>query len=202
MNSTPIRLIFLSFVTLLGACAARGGDAPAAPAPAGLEQRIEAVLPQTNPDVLYYVGAAELSGQRERFDLAAELYAKAAELSDDPQIAAQALKTAAYANNEALTLRGAERWLELEPNHPEPHRVSALLYLRRGDAEAAWTHLAVILDREPSLERWQAIVKMLARSCETTMLVTPRVSLSSRMRVSTRRALTGSRLVVGSSNRT
>lgn len=47
-----------------------------------------------------------------------------------------------------------------------------------------------------------AMPKMLTRSCETTTQVTPSRSLSSRMRASTRRALTGSRLVVGSSKST
>jgi tetratricopeptide (TPR) repeat protein len=169
MPNKSVLLVLLALI--LSACATDGGmkDGPSAPMPEVLEQDTRARLPHTNPDVLYYVGAAEIAGMRAEADrdpelrsLAADYYARAAAISEDPAIAAQALKVAAFANSEELTLQGVDRWLALQPDNLEPHRYAAILHLRRGDVETAWKHVAIILERNRSPEAWGAVGKMIA----------------------------------------
>ncbi len=154
---------------LLGAgCASTADQAGSALDPPPSSEAPEAVIgPQSpvgriDPDVIYYVGAAEILGQREQFFESARYYRRAAELSDDPEIAARALRVAAFANDEALTLAGVERWLELDSVNPEPHRFAAIIYLRRGDVEGVWEHLPRLLVDPTQPEAWQAIGQMLA----------------------------------------
>jgi tetratricopeptide (TPR) repeat protein len=162
----------ISVVLALAGCASAGDASPPAPMPRQLEEQVEQVMPHIDPDVVYFVGAAELAGLRDQLQLSAQLYAKAAEISSDPAIAEQAVKVAAYANEQELTIIGVNRWLALRPDHPEPHRVASVLHLRRGDAEQAWVHLKAILDLEPPVEAWAGIVKMLGANPDRDVALT------------------------------
>ena len=158
------RLVLLTLLaSLLGACASRQPGPPGVDVPAPEEFSAEtSPLRHINPEVIYYVGAAEILGQREMFAESAEYYRKAAQISDDPQIAARAVKVAAFVDDENLTLDGVQRWIELDAADPEPHRYAAILFLRRGEAARAWEHVEAILQLADTPEAWQAIGKMLA----------------------------------------
>lgn len=122
------------------------------------------LLPHIDPEVVYHVGAAEILAQREEYLRAADHYVKAARLSDDPSFAARALRMAATVNDVDLIQAAAERWLELDPAHPEPRSVAAALALREGDAERAWTQIRAMLDANPADVRWQEVAKVLGQS--------------------------------------
>lgn len=124
----------------------------------------ESPVGRIDPAIIYYVGAAEILGQREQFRESAEFYRQAAVLSEDPEIAARALRVAAFANDEELTLAGVERWLELDPSNREPHRYAAILYLRQGDAEAAAPHIEALLAAMDPVEAWKDVGQILAQS--------------------------------------
>lgn len=152
-------------IGLTGGCAglSRAPEAVPDPPPDLLDAPDSAVA-RLNPDVLYYVGAAEISGRAEQHQRAAQFYLKAAELADDPKIAERAVQLAVYADDEALTLRGINRWLELEPDAPEPQRLAAVVRLRQGDTDRAWEHVSKLLERSNGPETWDAIIKVLAGS--------------------------------------
>jgi tetratricopeptide (TPR) repeat protein len=165
MLNHPVSRILVALMTLgLAACASRGDDPVAAQSLPPLPKELEAnpILPRTNPDVLYYVGAAEIAGLRKEHALAADLYRHASDLSEDPAIAGQAVKVALFVNDEELTLRGIDRWLALQPDNLEPHRFASIIYLRRGDVEKSWEHIAILVENDRSAERWADIGKTLS----------------------------------------
>ena len=83
-TSTALLGACLSLILLAG-CASRGNEVASAQIPEEL-QREDNPFARTDPKVLYYVGAAEISGRRDQQQAAAEYYAKAAALSDDPRL--------------------------------------------------------------------------------------------------------------------
>ncbi|MEX2497240.1 MAG: tetratricopeptide repeat protein [Woeseia sp.] len=111
-----------------------------------------------------YVLQAEAELQRHEYKAAAESYRKAAELSEDVEIARQATRVAySYGFNEDA-LRAAERWLELDENNDEPLLYVAQLQLRKGDLRDARRSFSRLLDggNEPVDERLIALIPFLS----------------------------------------
>ena len=161
------RRILVALVALgLAACVTRGDETAASGRLPPLPKHLVEIpmLARTNPEVLYYVGAAEIAGLRKEHALAAELYRHAGDLSDDPAIAAQAVKVAVFVNDEDLTLRGIKRWMELQPDNLESHRYAAMLYLRRGDVDNSWKHISTLIGGDGSVENWAAVGAMLTNT--------------------------------------
>ncbi len=117
-----------------------------------------------DPDVVYYVGAAEIAGRRQMHQQASVYYLKAAMLSKDPGIAQRAVQVAVYANAEGEVMAAVSRWLELAPMDPEAHRMSAIITLRAGEMETAWTNIETMLSLLNTNEVWDNIVKLLTAS--------------------------------------
>ncbi len=159
---------FLSRVLGAGALVAMSsacvGPPTQGPAAAAAADRLS--LPErTNPEVFYYVGAAEISGMREEFAEAARLYREAALLSDDADIAEQALRAAAQAADQDLMIAGAERLLELDgAGGLYAHNVLADLYLQQGRVDDAWAQMEVLLERGEAASAWGSIKQILART--------------------------------------
>ena len=113
---------------------ASGSDA-AAPSPADPEA-------QAMSEVL----AGEIAGQSGDLEQAMVHYLRAAELSDDPQLAARATRIAMFAGNPGdAAVQAAQRWLKLDPDSIEAHQTLALLYIRKGETDAAVEHLESVL---------------------------------------------------------
>ena len=95
---------------------------------------------------------AELALQHDRYREAVAEFRKAAELSDDPEVAQRATRVAySYGFNEdALFL--ARRWLQLEPESDEALLYVAQLYLRTGDLRNARRNFQRLLKREDDSE--------------------------------------------------
>jgi tetratricopeptide (TPR) repeat protein len=107
---------------------------------------------------------AEIELQRNEYKAAAEEYAKAAELSDDVEVARQATRVSySYGFNEDA-LRAAERWLELDEDNDEAMLYVAQLQLRNGDLRDARRSFRRLLDRgnEPVEERLVALIPFLS----------------------------------------
>ncbi len=119
---------------------------------------------RTDPDLFYYVGAGELYGIREQFDEAAQAYRQAALLSDDVEIAARAVRVAAYANDNELLVSGASRWLELDRSALEPHRIIASLYLKQADVDQAWPHIEALIEGSEPGTVWEVLRALLAQA--------------------------------------
>ncbi|MHA1568951.1 MAG: tetratricopeptide repeat protein [Alphaproteobacteria bacterium] len=99
-------------------------------------------------ELLYYLLAAELAGQRGRLDIAVPYYLKAAELSRDPEVVERATRIAVYARDDASALAAARLWVELKPDNPEAHQVLAALLLRTGEVDEAIPHLERVLSHD------------------------------------------------------
>ena len=107
---------------------------------------------------------AEIELQRNEYKAAAEEYAKAAELSEDVEVARQATRVSySYGFNEDA-LRAAERWLELDEDNDEAMLYVAQLQLRNGDLKDARRSFERLLDRgnEPVDERLVALIPFLS----------------------------------------
>jgi tetratricopeptide (TPR) repeat protein len=107
---------------------------------------------------------AEIDLQRNEYKAASEEYAKAAELSEDVEIARQATRVSySYGFNEDA-LRSAERWLELEDGNDEALLYVAQLQLRNGELKDAHRSFRRLLDRgkEPVEERLVALIPFLS----------------------------------------
>lgn len=107
---------------------------------------------------------AEIELQRNEYKAASEEYAKAAELSDDVEVARQATRVSySYGFNDDA-LRSAERWLELDEENDEALLYVAQLQLRNGDLRDARSSFRRLLERgdEPVDERLVALIPFLS----------------------------------------
>ena len=126
---------------MLAACASPG---PAAPGPDELAPDLG-----RPGEADYHVLMAEIALQRDRPDLAATEYLRAARASDDPQIAARATQVISAYGTREEGLEAARRWAELAPGDVLPHRFLVRFHLAGGDtAEAAaeLAHLRAAID--------------------------------------------------------
>lgn len=102
--------------------------------------------------------------ERQEYKAAAEEYRKAAELSEDPEVAKQATRVAySYGFNDDA-LRAAKRWLELEEGNDEPLLYVAQLQLRTGALRDARSNFRRLLEKgeEPADERLPALIPFLS----------------------------------------
>jgi tetratricopeptide (TPR) repeat protein len=106
-------------------------------------------------DVSAYILQAEMALQREDYLMATREYRKAAELSDNPDVARQAAATGMAFGFDEEALRGASRWLDLDPSSDEARAFVAQLSLQTGDIRAARRHFRDLLEKseEPPGEK-------------------------------------------------
>jgi tetratricopeptide (TPR) repeat protein len=111
-----------------------------------------------------YVLKAESALQRNQYKEASELYRKAAEQSNDPEVAKQATQVShSYGFNEDA-LRSASRWVELADASDESLLYLAQLQLRTGELRDSHRTFMRLLDRddEPVDERLVALIPFLS----------------------------------------
>ena len=111
-----------------------------------------------------YLVKAETAIQRNQYKEASGLYRKAAELSDDPEVAKQATQVShSYGFNEDA-LRSASRWVELADASDESLLYLAQLQLRTGELRDSHRTFMRLLDRddEPVDERLVALIPFLS----------------------------------------
>ncbi|GJM09308.1 MAG: membrane protein [Lysobacteraceae bacterium] len=117
----------------------------------------------SDPEEIARVMAAELAGQEGRTLESATLYVEAAELSQDPQVAARATEVAIYARDKGLSERAVNRWLQLRPDDLEAWKLAAGLAIDRGDAVSALEAIDVLFERRPDDDQvWRLTAQMLA----------------------------------------
>ena len=107
---------------------------------------------------------AEIALTENQYRLAAEEYAKAAELSDEPEIAQTATRIAYTYGFNDIGLSAAERWLDLAPDADEARLYIAQLHLRLGDlrdSARAFRELITAGDGDPS-ERLLSLIPILS----------------------------------------
>jgi tetratricopeptide (TPR) repeat protein len=111
---------------------------------------------------------AELALQNSQYQLAASEYRKAAELSDDPEIAQKAARVAYSYGFNKEALRSAKRWAKLDDEDDEALLYVSQLYLRVGEIRKSQRSFEKLLKRgrEPADERLLALIPFLSQEDE------------------------------------
>jgi tetratricopeptide (TPR) repeat protein len=94
-----------------------------------------------------YILQAEMALQRGDYRMAAQEYRKAADLSDDPEVAQRATMTAMFYGFDREALIAARRWHKLDKQSGEARMFVAQLSFRTGDAKSARRHYAHLVEQ-------------------------------------------------------
>jgi tetratricopeptide (TPR) repeat protein len=119
---------------------------------------------QDNSEVGAYILQAEMALQRSDYLMAAEEYRKAAELSDNPDVARQAALVGMTYGFDREALVAAKRWLKLDRDSNEAHVFLAQLSFRLGDIRSARAHYSYLIEKsdEPPGEKLLMLVRYLS----------------------------------------
>ena len=117
-------------------------------------------------DVSAYILQAEMALQREDYLMAVREYRKAAELSDNPDVARQAAAIGMAYGFDAEALRSAKRWLELDADSDEARAFVAQLSFRTGDMRTARRYFRELLEKgdEPPGEKLVLLTRYLSEA--------------------------------------
>jgi len=108
---------------------------------------------------------AELALQNKQYQEAASEYRRAAELSDDPEIAQQATQIAYSYGFNKEALKSAKRWAKLDDESDEALLYVSQLYLRNGEIRNSQRSFEKLLKRgqQPADERLLALIPFLSQ---------------------------------------
>ncbi len=130
-----------------------------------------AIAPQTasaddgaSSDASAYVLQAEMALQREEYLMAVQEYRKAAELSDDADLARQAALVGMTYGFYREALVAAKRWYKLDNKSNESRALLAQISFRLGDVKTARRHFSYLLEKsnEPAGEKLLMLVSYLS----------------------------------------
>ena len=79
-----------------------------------------------SPETLISLLAAEIAGQRDRFDIASDNYSEQAQLTGDPGVAERAFRIAEYLGEDQRALTSALIWANAAPENLEAQRYAAI----------------------------------------------------------------------------
>ncbi|WP_040261340.1 tetratricopeptide repeat protein [Pseudomonas massiliensis] len=148
MKTSPALLLAFA---MLGGCqnwaATREAAAPAAaeaptptPAPAP-----PVVYGSFSEDTLYSLLAAELAGQRNRFDIALDNYVAQASKTQDPGVAERAFRIAEYMGADQAALQTSLIWARNAPADLEAQRAAAIQLARGGRYDESMAYMEKVL---------------------------------------------------------
>ena len=126
------------------ACAAALLAAAGGPAPAAAGDGVGALM--------YELLQGEMLGFRGDLEGAAAHYYRAAQLTDDAEVAYRAIEVALWAKDYEVAEQAAERWRGLRPGDPMPWRVLGSIYASRGEVARAVGAYEQSLQLSPSME--------------------------------------------------
>ena len=105
----------------------------------------DVVTQSLSKELMFDILLAEIAGQRGKMDVSAPHYLQAAEEAGDPRVAERAVQIAMYAKDFEIAKRAARRWVELEPDNLEAHKLLTALALRTGDMDEVITQMGFLL---------------------------------------------------------
>ncbi len=151
----------------------KGADDTPQPGSVTSQPAVEAQTTPNNQDsppgmtgeLLYYMLASEIALQRNQFDVAAQGYGRAAQLSRDARVAERATRIAVYTRDDQQALQSARLWVQLEPGNIEAHQVVAALLVRTRQTELALPHFEALLslDSQAEYKRYMLITSLLSK---------------------------------------
>jgi tetratricopeptide (TPR) repeat protein len=115
-------------------------------------------------DASAYILQAEMALQRDDYLMAAEEYRKAAEYSDDPDVARQAVLVGMAYGFDREALAAAKRWHKLDKSSSEARVYLARLSLRLGDLRTARRQFNYLIETgdEPPGDNLVALIRFLS----------------------------------------
>ena len=102
---------------------------------------------QDSAEFMYELLVGEIAGQMGELSLAAEHYLRAAQRTDDPDIAERATRIALFSGDLELALPAAQVWVERVPEHLEARQIYAALLISAGESERAAQQLDRLLQQ-------------------------------------------------------
>jgi tetratricopeptide (TPR) repeat protein len=125
-------------------------DEPLQAGPAGdrpADQAVDAdVATQAlSKEMMFDILLAEIAGQRGELNISAPHYLQAAEEANDPRVAERAVQIAMFAKEFDIAKRAARRWVELESDNLEAHKLLTALALRTGDMDEVIEQMGYLL---------------------------------------------------------
>lgn len=96
----------------------------------------ENYLPLT-PELMYYVLSAEVAGQRGQVGVAVDLYHRASEMVDSPNLASRSAQVATLSRDQDRINRALERWIEVDPNDADVYIMQAPFLMLKDDYSGA-----------------------------------------------------------------
>ncbi|MCC6075933.1 tetratricopeptide repeat protein [Pseudomonas sp. GCM10022188] len=144
-------LALLTTLTLLGGCQILPSTAPDQTPPATSAPAAQpAAVPSASfsPDTLYSLLAAELAGQRERYDIALANYMEQAQATGDPAVAERAYRIAEYVGADDAALDAALIWADNAPTNLDAQRIAALQLARAGRQDEAMRYMEQVLNAQ------------------------------------------------------
>ena len=119
---------------------------------------------EASSDASAYMLQAEMALQREEYLMAVQEYSKAAELSDDPDLARQAALVGMTYGFDREALVAAKRWYKLDNKSNESRAILAQISFRLGDVKSARRHFNHLLEKsnEPAGEKLLLLVSYLS----------------------------------------
>ena len=143
-------LALLTALALLGGCQIPPSAGPEQAPTAASENAPTAGLTAApsasfRPDTLYSLLAAELAGQRERYDIALANYMEQAHATGDPAVAERAYRIAEYVGADDAALDAALLWAESAPGNLDAQRIAAIQLARAGRQDEAMRYMERVL---------------------------------------------------------
>jgi len=111
------------------------------------DQAVDTAVPTQalSKEMMFDILLAEIAGQRGKLDVSAPHYLQAAEEANDPRVAERAVQIAMFAKEFDIARRAARRWVELESDNLEAHKLLTALALRTGDMNEVVEQMGYLL---------------------------------------------------------
>ncbi|KKN95293.1 hypothetical protein LCGC14_0178200 [marine sediment metagenome] len=155
IKASPKRTLLAAVIGLwISGCAVHGtppipaqpsADSPAVSPVVEVPEPAPVVYGQFSKDTLYALLAAEIAGQRNRFDMALNNYVEQAHATRDVGIIARALQVSEFLGARQPALEMATLWVDVAPDDPEALRAAALQLARAGEHEQAMAMMQGVL---------------------------------------------------------
>ena len=127
----------------------RQATAPAAEAPApAAEPAKPVVYGSFSEETVYSLLAAELAGQRNRFDIALENYTTQAVRTQDAAVAERAMRIAEYIGADQSALQTSLIWAKNAPDNLDAQRAAAIQLARNGRYDESMALMEKVLQRQ------------------------------------------------------
>ncbi|MCZ6831153.1 MAG: tetratricopeptide repeat protein [Gammaproteobacteria bacterium] len=148
------RVIILTTLAFLGACAATPGTTTDASVAAASEEKPTTAAPVSEvrvvperpfpDDSLYPLLVAEFALRRNNYKLALENYREQAMQLRDPGVSAHTTRLAQFMHEDDIAIETSQLWVELEPEQLEARLTLANLLARKGRSPEALPHMVAL----------------------------------------------------------